>query len=79
MTAIATPSRAALRDASWFRCPSTDKPVKYHVVVDDSGVAGCSVFTIKGKHLDESLDLAEVLPSMRCMRPGCRKYWPKTS
>lgn len=69
-----TPTRAAPRDASWFRYPSTDKPVKYHVVVDDVGMGGCSVFTIKGKHLD----LADVLPSMRCMRPGCRKYWPKS-
>lgn len=78
MTTIATPTRAALRDASWFRYPSTDKPVKYHVVVDDSGVGGCSVWTIKGKHLDESLGLADVPLIMRCMRPGCRKYWPKS-
>lgn len=75
-------TRAALRDASWFRNPSTHGPVRYHVVRDDihKGESACGIMVCYASPravLDESLEASEVPLALRCMRMGCRQRWPQ--
>lgn len=74
-------TRAALRDASWFNRPSTDKPVRYHIVRDEvhAGESACGLAVdYQGPHdaTDPQVDAASVPKNLRCMRPACRSRWP---
>jgi hypothetical protein len=74
-------TRAALRDASWYRNPSTDKPVRYHIVREDvhKGEGACGIAVLHATSrtvLDETLDAADVPLNLRCQRPGCKQRWP---
>lgn len=75
--------RAATRDASWYRRPSTHgKDLVSHVVRaevhNEEGACGVPVVAFEGLHpmLDLTLDAASVLPANRCQRPGCKARWP---
>lgn len=76
-------TRAATRDASWYRNPSTHgKDLVYHVVRGDihhgEGACGVPVVATEGfaPALDTTVDAASVRPANRCQRPGCRARWP---
>lgn len=76
-------SRAALRDASWYRNPSTSgKALRYHMVAEEihKGESACGVPVIADECLgliDATVDAATVPASQRCGKPGCRVRWPK--
>lgn len=77
----ATGVRAALRDASWFRNPSTSASNRYHVVRGElsEGLSGCGAFVIATEGFPErdvTIAAETVLPSLRCARPGCKARWP---
>lgn len=74
-------TRASLRDASWYRRPSTHGPVRYHIVREEvhEGEGACGIPVIcraAAGVLDETVDAATVELNLRCMRPGCRGRWP---
>jgi hypothetical protein len=76
--------RAALRDASWYRRPSTHgKDLRYHVVRDEvhNGEGACGVPVIATEGFAPEIDVtfpAESVPvPWRCMKPGCRGRWPE--
>ncbi len=78
--------RAALRDASWFRNPSTHGKVVYHVVVNEpatlskTGISACGKFLIAAVGFaplrDVTINAASVRLEQRCGLPGCRVRWP---
>lgn len=72
--------RASLRDASWYRNPSTHRPVRYHIVKDDhSGIGACGITVVHLGPDDLSSGTADALTvplALRCMRPGCKSRWP---
>ena len=75
--------RAATRDASWYRRPSTHGPdLVYHVVREEihrqEGACGVPVVALEGFSLerDVTVDAATVRPEHRCRRPGCKARWP---
>ena len=75
--------RAALRDASWYRYPSTHgKDLVYHVVREDvhkeEGACGIPVIGFEGysPRRDVTVAAESVRPEYRCGRPGCRARWP---
>lgn len=75
--------RAALRDASWYRNPSTHgKDLVYHVVRDDvhqgEGACGVAVVATEGfaPVRNVTVPAESVLPEHRCRRPGCKARWP---
>lgn len=76
--------RAALRDASWYRRPSTHgKDLVYHVVRGEvhreEGACGTPVIAQEGfaPVRDVTIAAEEVAEHQRCRRPGCRARWPK--
>lgn len=74
-------TRASLRDASFFRNPSTHGPVRYHIVRDEvhkgEGACGAPVqYQGPGDVLDPQRDAEGVPAALRCMKPGCRTRWP---
>ncbi len=80
---VLTGPRAATRDASWYRRPSTHgKDLVYHVVRGDvhagEGACGVPVVATQGfaPSLDATVAAEDVRPEWRCGRPGCRARWP---
>lgn len=78
--------RAALRDASWHRRPSSHgKKLVYHVVRDDlnheEGACGVPVIAVEGyaPGRDVTVPAESVRPEQRCGRPGCKAKWPHSS
>lgn len=75
--------RAAIRDASWYRNPSTHgKDLVYHVVRADihqgEGACGVAVIATEGRHRqDATLPAENIRPEYRCRRPGCKARWPE--
>jgi hypothetical protein len=76
-------TRAATRDASWYRRPSTHgKDLVYHVqrseVHHSEGACGVPIVSTEGRPArDVTVDAATVLPAHRCQRPGCKSRWPE--
>jgi len=71
-------TRAAWRDASWYRKPGTAS--KYHVVGDDSGSAcNGAPLPLESAGLpvrDQTVPAASVEEHLRCQRRGCKERWP---
>lgn len=75
-------TRAAIRDASWYRRPSTHgKDLVYHVVRDEvhfeEGACGVPVIAREAFGTDVTLPAEHIDPQFRCQRPGCRARWPE--
>ena len=75
--------RAATRDASWYRRPSTHgKDLVYHVVRAEvhAGEGACGVPVVAREGFAPKRDVTvaaeRVRPEYRCRRPGCRQRWP---
>lgn len=73
--------RAALRDASWYRRPSTgSKPLTYHVLegplVQNRGACGIYVVASDSLNRDLTESAESIRPHNRCQRPGCKARWP---
>lgn len=71
-------TRAAWRDASWYKKPGT--AYRYHVVGDDSGSA-CSGMPLILESVsipvrDQTVPAESVAEHLRCKRRGCRERWP---
>jgi hypothetical protein len=72
---------AALRDATFLRCPETRTVKRWHVD-RGSGIAACSSPTGWSSRCNPMLDTdmrmpaGEVARRHRCQRPGCRVRWP---
>jgi hypothetical protein len=72
---------AAQRDASWLDRPDVRSLKKWHVD-RGNGKAACSNPDSWSSRCnpdiqqDTRVPLAEVPPTGRCQRPGCRKHWP---
>lgn len=68
-------TRAATRDASWYRRPNVRAAKAMHVVGDDGKASACGrlLYATEGP---ETVDAAEVPQALRCQRPGCRGRWP---
>ena len=80
---LAQPIRAATRDASWYRRPSTHgKDLVYHVVRAEvhasEGACGVPIVATEGFAPKRDVTVAAELvrPEQRCDRPGCRRRWP---
>jgi len=74
--------RAAIRDASWYRRPSTHgKDLIYHVVRDEvhpeEGACGVPVIGFESFGIDVTIPAESVPLHNRCQRPGCRARWPE--
>lgn len=64
-------TRAAWRDASWFRYPGRAR--RFHVLrTDDSAACGLPGFLC----VDGSRVVDDVPRELRCRRNGCRQLWP---
>lgn len=74
--------RAAVRDASWYRRPSTHgKDLVYHAqrseVHHSEGACGVPIISREGyPPRDMTVPADSIAPQYRCQRPGCRARWP---
>lgn len=74
--------RAATRDASWYRNPSTHgKDLVYHVCREactSESYCGLPVVDSEGyaPKRDVTVAAESVRPEHRCRRPGCKARWP---
>jgi hypothetical protein len=76
--------RAAIRDASWFRNPSTSGPdLVWHVVAPEvhesesaCGIAVTAWEGAKRNRVDATKAAESVKPEHCCRRAGCRARWP---
>ena len=66
--------RAALRDASWFRKPSTRDELRVYHVVLGTKLAACGIPSLLLTETDR--DAEEVSERQRCRRSGCLQRWP---
>jgi hypothetical protein len=73
--------RAATRDASWYRNPSTHGSIRYHVVAPEihKSESACGLPLVVSEcrgDLGTTRPASGVPAAMRCGRPGCRARWP---
>lgn len=64
--------KAAPRDASWFRYPSTNGGL-YHII-NKHGKASCGLLLLLNEDLTDEAN--NVYPNLRCQRNGCKQNWP---
>lgn len=62
---------AAMRDASWWRCPG--RAARYHILGSQIETAYCGTPAL----FCEAIPGDEVPLDLRCQRNGCRQGWPE--